>query len=147
MRVLLFGATGMVGQGVFRECLLDDRVTEVVSVARSSVGKRDPKLSELVLPDLSAIGEVDGQLSGFDACFFCLGITSVGMSEEDYTRVTYDLTMAIATLLASHNPGMTFIYVTGAGASRDGRRMWARVKARTEDALAALGSRPIKGLA
>ena len=138
MKILLFGATGMVGQGVLRECLLDERVTEIVSVARSDLGMRDPKLSEILLPDLGAIGTVAERLSGFDACFFCLGMTSVGMSEADYSRVTYDLTMAIATVLAPRNPDMTFIYITGAGTSRDSRQMWARVKARTEDALAAM---------
>ncbi len=138
MKILLFGATGMVGQGVLRECLLDGHVTEIVSVARSSLGKHDPKLSEILLPDLGAIAKVEGRLSGFDACFFCLGITSVGMSEANYSRVTYDLTMAIATVLAPRNPDMTFIYVTGTGTNRDSRQMWARVKARTEDALAAM---------
>ncbi len=138
MRILLLGATGMVGQGVLRQCLLDERVIEIVSVGRTSMGKHDPKLSEILLPDLSAIAKMEGRLSGFDACFFCLGITSVGMSEAEYTRVTYDLTMAIATVLAPRNPDMTFIYVTGAGTNRDSRQMWARVKARTEDALAAL---------
>jgi uncharacterized protein YbjT (DUF2867 family) len=138
MRILLFGATGMIGQGVLRECLLDERVTEIVSVSRSSLGKQDPKLSEILLPDLSALADVKERLSDFDACFFCLGITSVGMSETDYTHVTYGLTVTIATALAPHNPDMTFIYVTGAGTSGDSRQMWARVKARTEDALAAI---------
>ena len=142
MKILLFGATGMIGQGVLRECLLDDRVTEVVSIARSPLGQHDPKLSEIVLPDLAAIGSVDERLSGFDACFFCLGVSSVGMSEADYTRVTYNLTMTVAGVLVPRNPGMTFIYVTGSGTDRDSRRMWARVKARTEDALAVM---PFKG--
>jgi len=138
MKVIVFGATGMVGQGVLRECLLDNRVTAVVSVGRSSLGKQDPKLSEILLPDLGAIAAVEGQLTGFDACFFCLGVTSVGMSEADYMRVTYDLTMTIAAVLSPRNPGMTFLYVTGGGTHRDNRRMWARVKARTENALAAM---------
>ena len=138
MKILMFGATGMVGQGVLRECLLDDRVTEIVSVVRSTSGQQNSKLAEIVLPDLAGIRAVADRFSGFDACFFCLGVSSVGMSEADYTRITYDLTMAVANVLAPLNSKMTFIYVTGAGTSRDSRQMWSRVKARTEDALAAL---------
>ncbi len=138
MRVLLFGATGMVGQGVLRECLVDDTVTEIVSVSRASLGTSSPKLHEILLDDLFAIARIADRLDGFDACFFCLGVSSVGMSEVDYTRLTYQLTATIAEVLAPRNPAMTFIYVTGAGTGRDSRLMWARVKARTEDALAAL---------
>jgi uncharacterized protein YbjT (DUF2867 family) len=138
MRILIFGATGMVGQGVLRECLLDARVTEVVTVARSPLGKQDRKLTELALPDVFGIAEIADRLTGFDACFFCLGVSSVGMSEADYTRITYDLTLTAGRVLASRNPAMIFIYVTGAGTSRDSRQMWSRVKARTEDALGAL---------
>ncbi|MFA6117054.1 MAG: hypothetical protein WC729_23855 [Sphingomonas sp.] len=140
MNVLIFGATGMVGQGVLRECLLDRGVENVVTVGRAPSGRSDPKLREILLPDLFAIADKTGELSGFDACFFCLGVSSVGMSEADYTRITHDLTVTVATLLAGLNPGMTFIYVTGAGtdSSEQGRRMWARVKGRTENALFAL---------
>jgi uncharacterized protein YbjT (DUF2867 family) len=138
MKVLMFGATGMVGQGALRQCLLDDRVTEIVSVVRSTSGQQNSKLAEIVLPDLAGIGAVADRFSGFDACFFCLGVSSVAMSEADYTRITYDLTMAVANVLAPLNSNMTFIYVTGAGTRRDSRQMWSRVKARTEDALAAL---------
>lgn len=138
MKVLLFGVTGMVGQGVLRECLIDDRVTEIVSVIRSRSGKRDPKLSEIVLPDVTAIAQTGKRLSGFDACFFCLGVSSVGLSEKDYASVTFGLTLAVAAVLAPHNPDMTFICVTGAGTGRNRRNMWARVKARTEDGLAAM---------
>lgn len=140
MRVLLFGATGMVGQGVLRECLLDDGVERVLAVGRSATGQRDPKLRELVVPDLSDLSAVAGELAGFDACFFCLGVSSAGMSEAEYTRVTYDLTLAVARTLARLNPTMTFVYVSGAGtdASERGRTMWARVKGRTENALLAL---------
>ena len=138
MRVLIFGATGMVGQGVLRECLNDERVTDVLSVVRTASGKRDPKLAELVLKDIAAISTVDDRLANRDACFFCIGVSSVGQSEAAYTRVTYDLTMTVARLLASLNPNMTFIYVTGAGTDRESRQMWARVKGRTEDGLAAL---------
>lgn len=137
MRVLLFGATGMVGQGVLRECLLDPDVQRVLAVGRSSINKRDEKLRELVLPDVADLSDVEAELAGFDACFFCLGVSSVGMSEERYTRLTYDLTLSIARTLARLNPGMTFVYVSGAGtdSSERGRTMWARVKGRTENAL------------
>ena len=137
MRVLLFGATGMVGQGVLRECLLDPDVQRVLAVGRGSIGKRDEKLRELVLPDVADLSDVEAQLSGFDACFFCLGVSSVGMSEERYTRLTYDLTLSVAQTLARLNPGMTFVYVSGTGtdSSERGRTMWARVKGRTENAL------------
>jgi len=138
MRILIFGASGMVGQGVLRECLLDPRVSEVVAVVRAETGKSDPKLREVVLANMFAFADIAERFAGFDACFFCLGVSSVGMAEADYTRVTYDLTLAIARPLALANPAMTFIYVTGAGTKRDSRQMWARVKARTEDALAAL---------
>jgi uncharacterized protein YbjT (DUF2867 family) len=138
MRILIFGSTGMVGQGVLRECLLDDRVTGIVSIVRSASGLLDSKLTEIVLPDLAGIATVGERLSGFDACFFCLGVSSIGMSEADYTRITYDLTMQVANVLAPLNPQMTFIYVTGAGTSRDSRQMWSRIKARTEDGLADL---------
>lgn len=138
MRILIFGATGMVGQGVLRECLLDPRVSEVVAVVRAASGQADPKLREVVLANMHAFADIAERFAGFDACFFCLGVSSVGMSEADYTRITYDLTLAIARPLATANPAMTFIYVTGAGTNRESRQMWARVKARTEDALAAL---------
>jgi uncharacterized protein YbjT (DUF2867 family) len=138
MRVLIFGATGMVGQGVLRECLLDVRVTEAVTVVRVPSGKHDSKLTELFLPDMFGIADMAHRLTHFDACFFCLGVSSVGTSEADYTRITYDLTTTVAGALAPRNPGMTFIYVTGQGTDRDSRQMWSRVKARTEDALARL---------
>jgi uncharacterized protein YbjT (DUF2867 family) len=138
MRILIFGATGMVGQGVLRECLADERVTEVLAVVRMPSGKRNPKLTEIVLPNIFAITDIADRLDNFDACFFCLGVSSVGMSEADYTRITFDLTTTVAHVLVSRNPAMTFIYVTGSGTSHDSRQMWSRVKARTEDALAAL---------
>jgi uncharacterized protein YbjT (DUF2867 family) len=128
----------MVGQGVLRECLLDPRVAEVVTVVRAPAGKHDAKLTEIVLPDMFGITGVADRFVGFDACFFCLGVSSVGMSETDYTRTTFDLTIAVARVLAPFNPAMTFVYVTGSGTSRDSRQMWSRVKARTEDALATL---------
>ncbi len=137
MRVLLFGATGMVGQGVLRECLLDPDVAEVLVVGRGAIGRSDARLRELILPDVADLSKVESQLTGFDACFFCLGVSSVGMSEADYRRVTYDLTLAVAKTLARLNPTMTFVYVSGAGtdSSERGRTMWARVKGETENAL------------
>ena len=137
MNVLLFGASGMVGQGVLRECLLAPDVARVVTVGRSATGQSHPKLREIVATDLYDLAPLESELVGFDACFFCLGVSSAGMSEARYTRVTYDLTLAVATTLARLNPGMTFVYVTGAGtdATERGRTMWARVKGRTENAL------------
>jgi uncharacterized protein YbjT (DUF2867 family) len=137
MKVLLFGATGMVGQGVLRECLRDPGVTKVLSVGRRATGQAHPKLEELVVPDMLDYGAVEPQLAGYDACFFCLGVSSVGMSEADYRHVTHDLTLAVARLLVRLNPQMCFIYVSGAGtdSSERGPRMWARVKGETENAL------------
>lgn len=140
MKVILYGATGMVGQGVLRECLLDPRVDAVLSVARRATGQQHPKLKELVRDNLMDYSGVEDQLAGHDACFFCLGVSSAGMSEADYRRVTYDLTMAAANALVKASPGMTFTYVSGAGtdSTERGRSMWARVKGKTENALLAL---------
>jgi uncharacterized protein YbjT (DUF2867 family) len=137
MRVVIFGATGMVGQGVLRECLHDPRVTRVLAVGRRPTGVSHAKLTELVRRDLHDWSDADDTLAGYDACFFTLGVSAAGMSEADYTRTTYDLTLAAATTLARLNPGMTFIYVSGAGtdSTERGRMMWARVKGRTENAL------------
>jgi uncharacterized protein YbjT (DUF2867 family) len=138
VKVLVFGATGMVGQGVVRECLLADDVETVVSVGRSSAGIDDPKFHEVLRSDLFDLGGL-AELSDVDACFFCLGVPSTGMNEADYTRITYDLTMAAAEAVAAANPKATFVYVSGAGAdsSERGRIMWARVRGRTENALLA----------
>ncbi|HZE96347.1 MAG TPA: NAD(P)H-binding protein [Planctomycetota bacterium] len=144
MKAILFGATGMVGRAVLRECLLDPGMDRVLAVGRSPSGQRHDKLRDLVLKDFADLAAVDADLAGYDACFYCLGVTSAGMSEADYTRVTYDLTMAAATPLARVNPDMTFVYVSGAGtdSSEKGGSMWARVKGKTENALLAL---PFKG--
>jgi uncharacterized protein YbjT (DUF2867 family) len=140
VRVLLFGATGMIGQGVLRECLIDSDVARVVTVGRRPTGQKHAKLSELVCPDLANLAPLEPQLTGFDACFFCLGVSVLGMTEEQYTRVTYDLTTSVAKTLVRTSPGLTFIYVSGAGtdSSERGRAMWARVKGRTENALLSL---------
>jgi uncharacterized protein YbjT (DUF2867 family) len=137
MKVLLFGGTGMVGQGVLRECLLDSEVELVATVGRTANGVQDPKLTQIVHRDLADYGGVEDKLRGFDACFFCLGVSSSGMKEPDYDRVTYGLTMAAAETLSRLNPGMTFVYVSGAGtdSTEKGRIMWARVKGRTENTL------------
>ena len=133
MRVILFGATGMVGQGVLRECLLDDGVEGVLAIGRSPTGRTHPKLGELIRKDMFDFDVPAAELEGYDACFFCLGVSSAGMSEADYTRLTYDLTLGWAQTLARVNPAMTFTYVSGAGTG--GKAMWARVKKRTEEAL------------
>ncbi|HEY3750202.1 MAG TPA: NAD-dependent epimerase/dehydratase family protein [Pseudonocardiaceae bacterium] len=140
MKVLLFGATGMVGQGVLLECLRDERVEQVLAVGRASVGRQHAKLREVVRPDLFDLSPVRDELAGYDACFFCLGVSSAGMKEADYRRITYDLTLAVARMLAETTPDMTFVYVSGQGtdSSEHGRLMWARVKGATENALRAL---------
>jgi len=137
MHAILFGATGMVGQGVLRECLLDPDVRSVLSIGRSATGQQHERLRELVHQDLLDYSAIESRLWGFDACFFCLGVTSAGMSEENYRKVTYDITMAAAETLVKLNPGMTFIYVSGMGTDSTGRgrTMWARVKGQTENAL------------
>ena len=145
MRVILFGATGMVGQGVLRECLLDPGVERVLAVGRTATPQREEKLHDLVVANFLDFSAVERELSGYDACFFCLGITSAGMTEADYRRVTYDFALAAAQTLVRINPEMTFIFVSGAGADSTGRGrvMWARVKGQTENALLAL---PFKGV-
>ena len=137
MKVVLFGATGMVGRGILRECLLDPDVESVRAVVRNSSLPQHDKLREIVHQDVYDLATIDARLSGYDACFFCLGVSSVGMKEETYRRVTYDLTVSVAKTLAKLNPTMTFIYVSGAGAdsTERGRMMWARVKGRTENTL------------
>lgn len=137
MKVILFGATGMVGQGVLRECLNAPDVARVLTLGRTATGVNHPKLEDRIHPDPMDYESIGSELRGYDACFFCLGVSSGGMSEEAYSRVTYDLTLAAARTLAGLNPGMTFVYVSGAGtdSTEKGRTMWARVKGRTENAL------------
>jgi uncharacterized protein YbjT (DUF2867 family) len=137
MKILIFGATGMVGQGVLRECLRSAEVDLVQTVGRTSTGQLDPRMRELIHHDMFSYDSIEASLKGFDACFFCLGVSSAGMSEADYSRLTFDLTLAAAQTLARLNPDMTFVYVSGAGtdSTERGRSMWARVKGRTENAL------------
>lgn len=137
MDVIIFGASGMVGGGVLLECLDDDRVASVVTVGRRKTGKEHPKLRELILEDMFDFAALRDAIGKPDACCFCLGITAAGMSEEAYRRVTFDLTIAVADVLAEVNPVMRFLYVTGRGtdAAGTGRFMWARVKGETENRL------------
>ncbi len=137
MRVILFGASGMVGQAVLRACLADAGVEAVLAVVRSPLGVKHAKLRELVWKDFYDFSGAATELSGYDACLFCLGVSSVGMKEEEYRRVTFDLTMAAATVLSERSPQMTFIYISGAGTDSTERKsvMWARVKGETENAL------------
>ncbi|MGO9231025.1 MAG: NAD(P)H-binding protein [Bryobacteraceae bacterium] len=137
MRVILFGATGMVGQGVLRECLLDPDVEAVLSLVRTPTALNPAKLREVVQQDVSDLSAIEDDLGGYDACFFCLGVSSLGMAEPEYRRVTHDLTLSVARTLARQNPAMTFIYVSGTGtdSSGRGRSMWARVKGETENDL------------
>ena len=147
MRVIRFGATGMVGQGVLRECVRNPSVEAVLSVVRragsgtASAGgaTRSEKVRELIADDFYNFSAIENEFAGYDACFFCLGISSVGMKEPEYRRVTYDITLATAGAVLRANPGeMTFIYVSGAGTDAKGRAMWARVKGETENALLAM---------
>jgi uncharacterized protein YbjT (DUF2867 family) len=137
MKAILFGATGMVGQGVLRECLRSSEVEGVLSIVRRASGQQHPKLREIVHQDFADFFEIEGELSGYDACFFCLGVSSLGMKERDYRWVTYEFALAAAQTLARLNPGMTFIYVSGAGTDSSGlgSTMWARVKGQTENAI------------
>src|ERR1700690_3580065 len=137
MKVILFGATGMIGQGVLRECLLDPGVESVLAVGRSPTGQRHAKLREIVHDDFLDFSAIESGLAGFDACFFCLGVSSVGMSEQRYRHMTHDITLAAATTLSRLNPGMVFVYVTGRGtdSTEQGALMWARVKGKTENDL------------
>jgi uncharacterized protein YbjT (DUF2867 family) len=137
VKAIITGATGMVGEGVLLECLNHPDVEQVLVINRKPGGASHPKLREIIHIDLFDLAPIEQQLSGFNACFFCLGVSSVGMDKEEYTHITYDLTLNVAQLLAKVNPEMTFCYVTGAGtdSSEQGRIAWARVKGATENAL------------
>ena len=137
MKVILFGASGMVGQGVLRQCLRDDEVTSVLVVGRTSIEKQHEKLREILLPDLFKISSIEEQLRGYDACFFCIGVTSAGMKETDYLHWTYDLTILIAQAVLKANPELTFVFVSGMGtdSTEKGPAMWARVKGKAENEL------------
>ena len=145
MKVILTGATGMVGEGVLLECLENPAVSRVASVSRRSCGHQHPKLSECLVPDFRDLSAVEQQLSGFDACFYCAGVSSVGMSEADYTQVTYETPLAFAQALLRLNPGMVLVHISGShtDGTEQGKVMWARVKGKAENALAKL---PFKGV-
>lgn len=136
MKVIITGTTGMVGEGVLLECLQNPEVTEVLSVSRNPIGISHRKLKELIIPDFSKLPENDKRLTGYDACFYCAGISSYGKTEEKYRHITYDTTLTFAKALKP-NSKLTFIYVSGAGtdSSEKGRSMWARVKGKTENDL------------
>jgi len=144
MKAILFGASGMVGQGVLRECLRDERVAAVLSVGRSPSGVSHGKLTEILWKDLTHLAPIEDRLRGYDAAFFCLGISVLGRTEAEYRAVTYEVTLAVARALVPLDPGLTFVYISGAGtdSTEHGRRMWARVKGATENALLRL---PFKG--
>lgn len=137
MKVIIFGASGMVGRGVLLECIDETDVSSILIVGRTSIGVVDPKVTEILHQDFYDYTEIEESLTGLDACFFCLGVSAAGMSEEKYRRLTYDLTIAAAETLVRLNPEMTFCYVTGAGtdSTENGRIMWARVKGTTENRL------------
>ncbi|HTX20220.1 MAG TPA: epimerase [Bacteroidota bacterium] len=137
INAIIFGATGMVGEGVLHEVLLHPDVESVLVVGRRSCGVTHPKMKEVLHPDMLDIAPIEENLVGYNACYFCLGVTSIGKTEPEYTRLTYDLTMHVARVLSAKNPGMTFCYVSGAGtdSTERGNRMWARVKGKTENDL------------
>lgn len=141
LKVILTGATGMVGEGVLMHCLQSNEITEVLMVNRRHYDLTHPKLRELLVPDFNKLGDFAGSLQGYDACFYCAGVSSVGMNEADYTRITYTTTLNFARVLLSISPGMVFNFVTGSHTKTDGSQMWQRVKGKTEDDLVQLGFR------
>jgi len=145
IKAILTGATGMVGEGVLHECLQHDDVEEVLVIGRRPCGIIHPKLKEIIHPDFYYLAAIENQLTGYSACFFCLGVSSVGMKEEEFYKPTYLLTMNFATTLVSRNPGMVFCYISGAGtdSTEKGRMMWARVKGKTENDLMKLPFRKV----
>jgi uncharacterized protein YbjT (DUF2867 family) len=145
MKVILTGATGMVGEGVLLECLANPAVERVLAVSRRASGHTHPKLEECLVKDFRELGSVESRLSGYDGCFYCAGVSSLGMSEAQYTALAYDTPLAFATTLARLNPSMVLVHVTGAStdSSEQGSVMWARVKGKAENALSRLPFRAI----
>ncbi len=145
LKIILTGSTGMVGEGVLHECLHSDLVSEVLVVNRKPCGYTHNKLRELILPDFFNIESIKAEFSAYNCCLFCLGVSSVGMNEADYTKMTYDLTLNFAKVLSEVNKDMTFSYISGAGtdSTEKGRMMWARVKGKTENDLKKLGFRKV----
>jgi uncharacterized protein YbjT (DUF2867 family) len=141
MKVIITGSTGMVGKGVMYECIDDPVIDIILLVNRSSTGIQHPKVKEVLVKDFFQLESLREHLVGFDACFFCLGVSSVGMNEADYTKVMYELPLHFAKELLALNPQMTFCFVSGAGtdSTEKGKSMWARVKGRAENAILSLG--------
>lgn len=139
-KVIITGGTGLVGEGVLLECIENPGVSEVLIISRRHLNRQHPKLKELIVPDFTKLGDHAERLKGYDACFYCAGVSVIGLSEEQYTKATYDVVMAFAKALAGINPGMVFNFVSGArtDSSESGKVMWARVKGKTENALMAL---------
>jgi uncharacterized protein YbjT (DUF2867 family) len=140
-KVIITGATGMIGKGVLLECLDHSEISEVLVIGRNSIQMEHPKLKELIHGDFTDFSNVKDQLDGYDGCFFCLGISATGLNEPDYKRITYDFTLALARTLKDLNPDLTFNYVSGQGtdSTEKGRMMWARIKGKTENDLLKLG--------
>jgi uncharacterized protein YbjT (DUF2867 family) len=141
MKVIITGTTGMVGEGVLLECLNDPSVERVLAVGRRASGHAHPKLADLVVPNFRELGGVEPQLSGYDACSYCAGVSSVGLKEPEYTAITYDTPLHFAQTLVRLNPGMVLVHISGAhtDGTEQGKVMWARVKGKAENALARLG--------
>jgi hypothetical protein len=137
IKAIITGSTGMVGEGVLLGCLLHPDVESIIAINRRTCGITHPKLKEIILSDFFDLHAVESGLAGYNACFFCAGVSSVGMKEPEYTRITYELTLKFAQTLSKRNPDLTFCYVSGAGtdSSEKGRMMWARVKGKTENDL------------
>lgn len=137
IQTILFGSTGMIGQGVLHECLADDNVESILVINRQSCNISHPKLKEIIHKDLFNLSGLTTAMTGYNACFFCLGVSSAGLKEEEYTKITYDLTLNIAKTLSDLNKEMTFSYISGAGtdSTEKGKSMWARVKGKTENTL------------
>lgn len=145
LRVILTGATGMIGEGVLHECLRHESVARVAVLTRRPCGITHPKLEELLLPDFMNMTALESRLTGYNACFFCSGVSSIGLNESEFSRLTHTLTLHVAGTLCRLNPGMTFCYVSGAGTdhTEKGRMMWARVKGKTENDLLRLSFRRV----
>jgi hypothetical protein len=141
MKAIITGSTGMVGEGVLHVCLNNPEVERVIAINRRPCGVTHPKLTELLHPDFFDLMPIESQLEGADACFFCLGVTSIGLTEPEYSRLTYDLTIQAAEVMLRNSPDMVFCYVTGKGTdnSEQGKSMWARVKGKTENRLLQMG--------
>ena len=157
IKAIITGASGMVGEGVLYECLQNSHVEEVLVVGRRTCGHTHPKLKEIIQSDMYNLSSIEDQLDGYDACFFCLGMSSVGVKEAEFKKVTYDLTMHFGKTLSRLNPEMTFCYISGSGTNANGKLMWQKVKGKTENDLMNLPFRqvynfrpgviqPIKGL-